>query len=83
MAIVERGTRGQESRHEITGADEYILMVEHFADCALDGSPLRYGVDDAIANMAVIEALLRSAHADGRMVMVDAGISRTDPMPPP
>jgi predicted dehydrogenase len=49
----------------VDGADEYVLMVEHFADCVLNGTPLRYPVTEAAANMRVIEALYRSAREGG------------------
>ena len=53
------------------GVHQYQLMVEHFADCALarrrgETPTLRYTGDEAAANMAVIEALYRSARAGGR-----------------
>ena len=50
----------------IGGADEYRLMVEHFAGCVLEGKPLRYGPSEAAANMRVIEALYRSARNGGQ-----------------
>jgi predicted dehydrogenase len=58
---------GQDERSEtIAGADEYQLMVEHFADCARDRATLRYPVQEAAANMRAIAALLRSARNGGR-----------------
>jgi xylose dehydrogenase (NAD/NADP) len=61
-------SRGREgaARHVIAGADEYRLMVEHFADCVLHDREPRYGVAEAAANLRAIEALYRSARADGR-----------------
>ena len=47
--------------HEVAGADEYQLMVEHFADCVLTDQPVRYPVSEAVANLRTIEALYRSA----------------------
>ena len=58
---VERRANREENWQNFAAVDQYRLMVEHFADCALNNRPLRYGVDDAIANMAVIEALYASA----------------------
>lgn len=54
----------------VPGADEYRLMVEHFADCVLDGRPLRYDAEEAALNMRVIEALYESARKDGAEVRV-------------
>jgi predicted dehydrogenase len=57
--------RGARTEHVVAGADQYRLMVEHFADAALTGAPLRYTAAEAALNMRVIEALYRSARADG------------------
>ena len=54
----------------LKGADEYRLMVEHFADCALNDRPLRYTAGEAALNMKVIEALYESARNDGAEVDV-------------
>ena len=54
----------------VDGADEYKLMVEHFADCVLNGSPLRYSAEEAALNMKVIEALYKSARQEGEVVEV-------------
>jgi xylose dehydrogenase (NAD/NADP) len=64
VTIVERRGR-EEVVHETPGCDEYRLMVEHFADCALHGRPLRYTALEAAANMTVIEALYLSARKGG------------------
>lgn len=42
-------------------ADQYSLMAEAFADAVLHGDPSPVALDDAIANMAVIDALFASA----------------------
>ena len=48
--------------HLIPGADEYQLMVEHFADAVLGRENLRYAVEDSIANMRALDALSEAAH---------------------
>jgi predicted dehydrogenase len=65
--------REPEAVETVAGADEYRLMVEHFADCALYGKPVRYPPSEAAANMRVIDALYRSARAGGRPVEIDRG----------
>jgi xylose dehydrogenase (NAD/NADP) len=55
---------------KVEGADEYQLMVEHFADCALNDLPLRYSAEEAALNMKVIEALYESARKDGAETLV-------------
>lgn len=64
--VYEHHGRQGASAHAIDGVDEYQLMVEHFADCVLNKRPLRYPPSEAAANMRVIEALYRSARANGR-----------------
>jgi predicted dehydrogenase len=54
-----------EIRHEFAGCDEYQLMVEHFGECTQENQPLRYSVEEAAANMQVIDALYQSARHDG------------------
>ena len=66
--FVEYRGRGEKVVHTLAGADEYQLMVEHFADCVLFGRPLRYLPAEAASNMRVIEALYRSARQNGRPV---------------
>ncbi len=63
------GTSANKS-HSIAGVDEYQLMVEHFADCALSGAPVRYPLSEASANMRAIEALYRSARNGGKPELV-------------
>lgn len=52
----------------VDGADEYRLMVEHFADSVLNDLPLRYSAEEAALNMRVIEALYESARKEGEVV---------------
>jgi predicted dehydrogenase len=65
VGILEHRARGEVVEHRVEGADEYRLMVEHFADGVLEDRPLRYSPDEAALNMRVIEALYRSARAGG------------------
>lgn len=64
--IEERHGRAGTTVHTVPGADEYQLMVEHFADCVLEGKEPRYPATEAAANLRVIEALYRSARNGGR-----------------
>ena len=56
--------------HAITGIDEYRLMVEHFADCIINGAEPRYPATEAALNMRTIEALYASARQGGKPVPV-------------
>jgi D-xylose 1-dehydrogenase (NADP+, D-xylono-1,5-lactone-forming) len=63
-----RGKDDEIGRREIIpGADEYQLMVEHFADSIINGKPLLIQGDESIKNMRVLDALGESAKS-GRMV---------------
>ncbi len=68
LSLLQRGVNREERREEFAGIDQYRLMVEHFADCALHNRPVRYDAREAAANMTVIEALYRSARNGGRTV---------------
>jgi predicted dehydrogenase len=41
-------------------ADQYARLVQRFADAVIAGSPVPRGLDDAVANMAVIDAVRSS-----------------------
>ncbi|WP_372678310.1 Gfo/Idh/MocA family protein [Desulfosarcina sp.] len=57
------------TRQQIAGADQYQLMVEHFADAVLGRSPLAFLPEESVANMRVLDALSRAARS-GRCEMV-------------
>jgi predicted dehydrogenase len=40
--------------------DQYTLQGDGFSKCALDGEPPPTPLEDAVANMRVIEAIVRS-----------------------
>lgn len=66
---------GAVTTHEVAGANQYVLMVEHFADCVMGRETLRYPASEAAANMAVIDALYRSARAGGAPTPVTPHLS--------
>lgn len=49
----------------IAAVDQYREQADAFAEAMLDGAPLEWGLEDAVANMKAIDALFRSA-ASGR-----------------
>jgi len=55
--------KGQESgEHYITpGADEYQLMVEHFADAVMGKTALSFATEESVGNMRVLDALAEAA----------------------
>jgi D-xylose 1-dehydrogenase (NADP+, D-xylono-1,5-lactone-forming) len=50
-------------QHVVTGADQYQIMVEHFADAVLGKTRLMYPPDDCICNMRVLDALAQAARS--------------------
>lgn len=57
-----RGPDEEEGQqHVISGADEYRLMVEHFADVVLENADLMFPPADSIGNMRVLDALAQAA----------------------
>lgn len=50
----------------IEPADQYRLMAEDFADAIITQRPVRYGPDDGVANMRVLEALRADAQLTSR-----------------
>ncbi|HSG47016.1 MAG TPA: Gfo/Idh/MocA family oxidoreductase, partial [Longimicrobiales bacterium] len=71
VEVLREGGPGGRQVHPVAGDDEYRLMVEHFADCALHGRVPRYTAREAAANMRVINALYRSARGGGSPVEVE------------
>ena len=53
------------SEHRVPGVDQYQLEAQEFADALLTGRPLRIPAEDALGTLRAIEALHRSAAAEG------------------
>ena len=70
VVIEEFGSEDAPTIHKINGADEYQCMVEHFADCVLQGHNPRYPAEEAALNMRVIEALYASARSGGKVMPI-------------
>jgi predicted dehydrogenase len=68
--IQERRGSAPEREEVVPPDDEYRRMVEHFGDAVLEDASLRYPASEGARNMAVIEALYRSAREGGRVVEV-------------
>ena len=61
--VFTQRTQGEETgqTHRIAGADEYQLMVEHFAAAVLENTDLEYSPMESIANLRVLDALAEAA----------------------
>lgn len=65
-----RGVDEEEGSVEVVpGADEYQLMVEHFADAVLEKVGLEFLPAESVENMRVLDALARAAR-EGHAVKV-------------
>ena len=65
-----RGVDQEEGSVEVVpGADEYQLMVEHFADAVLGKADLESSPEESVKNMRVLDALARAAR-EGHPVQV-------------
>lgn len=51
------------------GVNHYQLMVEHFGECVRTGQPPRYGLQDTLENMRVLEAVRLSARERRRVLL--------------
>ncbi len=67
--LLRRGYKDENTR-TIAGVDEYRLLVEHFADCILTNTSPLFDAREAAGNMRAIEALYRSAAANGAPVPI-------------
>lgn len=72
-AILLRKGYAEVEQRTIAGVDEYRLMVEHFGDCILNNTRPNFDAREAALNMRVIEALYRSAAAEGLPMPVKGG----------
>ena len=45
---------------DLPAANHYVLMFEHFSSSILDGTAPRHGIDDAVQQMRIVDAILRS-----------------------
>lgn len=64
VLVVRRGAERRDpkdERIEISGTNQYTLMIDHFGSCVLEGTPLRYPAEDAVANMRVLDAVAEAA----------------------
>jgi xylose dehydrogenase (NAD/NADP) len=64
-AEIRLATGGEPSVITVAGVDQYRLMVEQFGQVVLHGAAPLLPPEDAVANLRVIEALLRSLHSGG------------------
>jgi predicted dehydrogenase len=61
--VVRAMDEAQGTEQMIPGADEYLLMVEHFAEAVLGRVQLAYAPDDSVSNMKVLDALAQAAQS--------------------
>ena len=67
--VIVIDTDGRRREEVFAPVNQYTLMAEGFADAVLSGKPVPFSPEDAVANMAVMDALAESART-GRKVAV-------------
>ncbi|MDQ3930063.1 MAG: Gfo/Idh/MocA family oxidoreductase [Chloroflexota bacterium] len=68
--IVDKADKEGTVEHvSVPGGNEYQFMVEHFADAVLNDTPLSYTLEDSLANMRVLDALIESARTGQRVTL--------------
>lgn len=70
-AAVQIMVDGKEEVRTFSAPNRFKVQIEHFADCVLNGKPLEFPPEDALQNVAFIEAL-KSAAESGETVPVRA-----------
>jgi len=63
-----------QGKHEdviVHGANEYHMMVDHFADAVLNHKPVSYTLDNSLGQARTIDALYQSAHSGQRVTLAD------------
>ena len=64
--VIPAMQRGEASRvEEFPACDQYALQGDAFSRAVLGEAPLEFSIEDAIANMRVIDAAFRSARNGG------------------
>jgi xylose dehydrogenase (NAD/NADP) len=58
-------------KYTFTRVNRFRLQIEHFSDCILNGTPLRFPPEDGLANTRVLVALQQAAES-GRTVTMTA-----------
>jgi len=56
-------------KHVTPGADEYLLMVEHFADAVLGKTELTLPPEESIRNMRVLDGLAEAARTGQKIIL--------------
>ncbi|HEX8599766.1 MAG TPA: Gfo/Idh/MocA family oxidoreductase [Chloroflexia bacterium] len=68
--IVDKADKeGTVEQVSVPGGNEYQFMVEHFADAVLSDTDLSYTLEDSLANMRVLDALIHSARTGQRVTV--------------
>lgn len=61
--------RGERREVEVPHLNQYTLQADHLASAILNGTPLKYEPSDAISNMRIIDACLKSARERSRVII--------------
>ncbi len=68
--VVDKADNVSEAEQiKVPGANHYQLMVEHFADAVLNDTELSYPLQESMANMRVLEALIEAGRTGQRVTV--------------
>jgi len=67
--LQRRGSEREEIRFPV--CDQYQLQAEAMADAILNGTELSFPISDGVANMRVLDAIVRSSHSGQREIVPD------------
>ena len=59
-----------EELHSFDSSNRFRTQIEHFSDCILNGTPLRFPPEDGLANTRVLVALKQAAETGGPVTIV-------------
>ncbi len=60
----------EETRKEIISCDQYLMQVEHFAECVIEGKQPQYTGTDTLQNMKVIDACYESIRTNQTVTLL-------------
>jgi xylose dehydrogenase (NAD/NADP) len=64
--VTVKGKRREEQAEHV---NQYVLQIDDFGSSVLNSTPYRYALDDAVKNMRVIDACLKSANERSRVAL--------------
>ncbi|MDB5053650.1 MAG: oxidoreductase protein [Bacilli bacterium] len=61
--------KGKRREEQVEHVNQYVLQIDDFGHSVLNGTPFRFPADDAVKNMRVIDACMKSANERSRVTL--------------